>query len=287
MALPEAAAVPEASTVAAYAACRRLIRRHDPSYWLAVSRLPRELRAPVHALYGFVRGADEIVDSRPELEPHERRAELDSWERELERGLATGSSSHEVIAALVHAATVHDLPLSELRSYMASMRMDCDRLRIQTREELDRYMNGSAGSVGRIMAAILGAPAQAERLARLGIAFQLTNFLRDVREDYELDRIYLPADDRERLGVDDDDLAADTATPALRSLIASEVARARALFAEAGPALVSAIPSAGRGIALAQRVYESVLDRIERNGFDVLGQATRPRLWDLARAVRA
>ena len=241
----------------------------------------------MHALYGFVRGADEIVDSRPELEPHERRAELDSWERELERGLATGSSSHEVIAALVHAATVHDLPLSELRSYMASMRMDCDRLRIQTREELDRYMNGSAGSVGRIMAAILGAPAQAERLARLGIAFQLTNFLRDVREDYELDRIYLPADDRERLGVDDDDLAADTATPALRSLIASEVARARALFAEAGPALVSAIPSAGRGIALAQRVYESVLDRIERNGFDVLGQATRPRLWDLARAVRA
>ena len=220
MALPEAAAVPEASTVAAYAACRRLIRRHDPSYWLAVSRLPRELRAPVHALYGFVRGADEIVDSRPELEPHERRAELDSWERELERGLATGSSSHEVIAALVHAATVHDLPLSELRSYMASMRMDCDRLRIQTREELDRYMNGSAGSVGRIMAAILGAPAQAERLARLGIAFQLTNFLRDVREDYELDRIYLPADDRERLGIDDDDLAADTATPALRSLIA-------------------------------------------------------------------
>ena len=286
MSAPDVAVVPEASTVAAYATCRRLIRRHDPTYWLAVSRLPKERRAPVHALYGFVRGADEIVDSRPALEPHERRAELDGWESELERGLANGSSSHEVIAALVHAATVYDLPLSELRSYMASMRMDCDRLRIATRAELDRYMDGSAGSVGRIMAAILGAPAQAERLARLGIAFQLTNFLRDVREDYGLDRIYLPADERERLGVDDDDLAAATATPALRSQIASEVARARALFAEAAPVLVSAIPSAGRGIAFAHAVYAGVLDRIERNGFDVLGHATRPRLWDLARAVR-
>jgi 15-cis-phytoene synthase len=136
------------------------------------------------------------------------------------------------------------------------------------------------------MAAILGAPAQAERLARLGIAFQLTNFLRDVREDFALDRIYLPADQRARLGVGDGDLAADTATPALRSLIASEVERARALFAEAAPALVAAIPYAGRGIGFAQAVYAGVLDRIERNGFDVLGRATRPRLWDLARAVR-
>jgi phytoene synthase len=266
-----------------------MLRRHDPSYWLAVSRLPRERRTAVHALYGFVRGADEIVDGTGRaLEPYERRAALDDWEGELERGLATGRSAHGVIAALVHAASSWDLPLGELRTYMASMRMDCGRLRIQTREELDRYMDGSAGSVGRIMAAILGAPAEAERLARLGVAFQLTNFLRDVREDYGLDRIYLPADERERLGVRDDDLAAATATPALRSLVAAEVQRARDIFAETAPALVATIPSAGRGIALAQAVYGAVLDRIERNGFDVLGRATRPRARDVARlAVRA
>ena len=264
-----------------------MLRRHDPSYWLAVSRLPRERRAAVHALYGFVRGADEIVDARPALQPHERRAELDDWERELERGLATGRSSHGVIAALVHAATSYDLPLGGLRSYIASMRMDCDRLRIQTRQELDRYMEGSAGSVGRIMASILGAPAESERLARLGVAFQLTNFLRDVREDYALDRIYLPADERERAGVGDGALAADTATPELRGMIASEVRRARALFAETAPGLAAAIPSAGRGIVLARAMYVAVLDRIERNGFDVLGLATRPRLRDLAKvAVR-
>jgi 15-cis-phytoene synthase len=275
------------TTQAAYATCRRMLRRHDPSYWLAVSRLPKEQRAAVHALYGFVRGADEIVDARPELQPHERRAALDAWEEELERGLATGRSDHPVIGALVHAAAAFDLPLSGLRSYIASMRMDCGRLRIQTRDELDRYMEGSGGSVGRIMASILGAPSEAERLARLGVAFQLTNFLRDVREDYGLDRIYLPADEREELGIDDGDLAADTASPALRTLVAGEVQRARGHFAETTPALIEAIPSARRGIRLARTVYASVLDRIERNGFDVLGRATRPRLRDLARAVRA
>src|SRR5918995_5918878 len=266
-----------------------MLRRHDPSYYLAVTRLPPERRSAVHALYGFVRGADEIVDGAGRaLDPEQRRAALDRWEDELERGLATGRSAHGVIAALVHAAAAQDLPLGELRPYMASMRMDCGRLRIQTRAELDRYMNGSGGSVGRIMAAILGAREETERLATLGVAFQLTNFLRDVRQDHQLDRIYLPADERARLGVRDEDLAREAATPALRELVAGEVQRARELFAETAPALAEAIPSCARGIRLAHGIYTAVLDRIERNGFDVLGRATRPRPLDVARAaVRA
>lgn len=278
-----------AAPAEAYATCRRMLRRHDPSYFLAVSRLPRERRRAVHALYGFVRGADEIVDGPGRaLEPEQRRAALDRWERELEEGLAAGRSSHPVIGALVHAANSRDLPLGELRTYMASMRMDCDRLRIGTREELERYMQGSAASVGRIMASILGAPAERERLAQLGVAFQLTNFLRDVRQDYALDRVYLPADERERFGVPERDLTAETATPALRRLIASEVERARALFAQSAPTLAAAIPSCGRGIRLAHGLYAGVLDRIEQNGFDVLGRACGPRPRDVARAaVRA
>lgn len=271
---------------AAYATCRRMLRRHDPTYHLAVSTLPRECRSAVHALYGFVRGADEIVDGAGSvLRPHERRAALDEWEGELERGVATGRSDHPVIAALVHAAGAYELPVVELRTYMASMRMDCGRLRIQTRDELDRYMDGSGASVGRIMAVILGAPGESERLARLGVAFQLTNFLRDLREDYLLDRIYLPADERERHGVDESDLAAATASPPLRELVASEVRHARALFLETTPALLTAIPSARRGIGLARAVYTAVLDRIERNGYDVLGRVSRPRLSDLARVA--
>src|SRR5687768_12563530 len=265
-----------------------MLRRHDPTYHLAVSRLPRERRSAVHALYGFVRGADEIVDGVGSgLGPEERRAALDEWQSELERGVATGTSDHPVIAALVHAAAAQQLPVGELGAYMASMRMDCGRLRIQSREELERYMDGSGASVGRIMAVILGAPQESERLGRLGVAFQLTNFLRDLREDYALDRIYLPADERQRHGVDESDLSAATASTSLRELVASEVRVARELFAETAPALAAAIPSARRGIGLARAVYCAVLDRIEQNGYDVLGRASRPRLVDLARVAHS
>ena len=189
--------------VAAYAACRRLLRRHDPTYYLAVLRLPADVRPAVHALYGFVRGADEIVDGAGRsVEPAARLAALDAWERVLERGLAGGTSDHPVIAALVDAGLRLELPLDELRGYIRSMRVDCGRVRIATRAELDRYMDGSAASVGRVMAAILGARREAETFGRLGVAFQLTNFVRDVRVDYGLDRIYLPAEELERFGVD-------------------------------------------------------------------------------------
>jgi 15-cis-phytoene synthase len=115
-----------------YRTCRRLQRRHDPTYYVATTCLPRDVRPAVHALYGYVRGADEIVDGPRRLygTPGERRAALDAWQDELERGLVTGRSDHPVIAALVDSGIRHDLPLDELRIYMRSMRVDCGRVRL-------------------------------------------------------------------------------------------------------------------------------------------------------------
>jgi phytoene synthase len=274
--------------VAAYAACRRLLRRHDPTYYLAVLRLPADVRPAVHALYGFVRGADEIVDGAGRsVEPAARLAALDAWERALERGLAGGTSGHPVIAALVDAGLRLELPLDELRGYMRSMRVDCGRVRIATRAELDRYMDGSAASVGRVMAAILGARREAETFGRLGVAFQLTNFVRDVRVDYELDRIYLPAEELERFGVDAAALGLVSATPQLRALLSVEVGRARALFGETTAAVAAALPAARRGMRFARAAYLSVLDRVEAVDYDVLAHSIRPGAWGLARAVLA
>jgi len=274
--------------VAAYAACRRLIRRHDPTFYLAVLRLPADVRPVVHALYGFVRGADEIVDGPGRaVEPAARLAALDAWERAFDRGLAEGTSDHPVIAALVDAGLRLELPLEELRGYMRSMRVDCDRVRVATRGELDRYMDGSAASVGRVMAAILGARREAERFGRLGVAFQLTNFVRDVRVDYELDRIYLPAEELERFGVDAAALGLGSATPQLRALLSVEVGRARALFGESAAAVACALPAARRGVHFAHAAYLSVLDRVEAVDYDVLANEIRPGAWDLVRAVVA
>src|SRR3954468_7224627 len=152
---------------AAYETCRRMHRRHDPTYYWATRSLPGDVRPATHALYGYVRTADEIVDGpdRP-ASPQARRAALDAWEEQLERGLAAGRardagggalrerargagrSREPVVGALVDAGLRHDLPLGELRSYMRSMRIDCGPVRIATWEELEAYMEGRPAPSG-------------------------------------------------------------------------------------------------------------------------------------------
>lgn len=254
---------------ASYETCRRMQRRHDPTFYCATRRLPAERRPAVHALYGFVRGADEIVDGdRGPATPEQRRAALDAWQGELERGLAAGGSEHPVLAALVDAGRRHELPLAQLSVYMDSMRVDCGPVRIRDEAELDRYMNGSAATVGRIMAPILGAPEDSERFAALGVAFQLTNFIRDVREDLEMDRQYLP-------GWHEDH----------RGSVARQVARARELFATT-EGLHDEMPGGIRGgMRLARAVYERVLDRVESCEFDVLRRRSALPRWQFVAAA--
>jgi phytoene synthase len=264
-----------------YETCRRMHRRHDPTYYWATRRLPEHIRPATHALYGYVRTADEIVDGpRRPASPAARCAALDAWEAQLDAGLEAGRSPHPVIDALVDAGRRHRLPLSELKTYMRSMRIDCGRVRIGSWDELVAYMDGSAGTVGRIMAPLLGVPAAHHAdFGRLGLAFQHANFIRDVREDWTLDRIYLPVEDRERFGVHEADFARRTASPALRSMVAHEVSRARALFAAAEAGIAAAPPSVRPGIRLACAVYLGVLDRVEALGYDVLGKRPRVPAW--------
>ena len=264
----------------AYETCRRMHRRFDPTYYWATRRLPEEVRPATHALYGYVRTADQIVDGpRRDGRPEARRAALDAWEAELEAGSA---SSQPVVRALADAGDRHHLPLGELRLYMHSMRLDCAPVRIQTWDELVGYMEGSAGSVGRIMAPLLGVPeAHQAGFGTLGLAFQHANFIRDVREDRKLDRIYLPGEDRDRFGVAEADFDRPAATPELRALMAHEVRRARGLFASAESAVEAAPASVRPGIRLACTIYLGVLDRVEALGYDVLGRRPRLPAWQL------
>ena len=271
-----------------YETCRRMQRRHDPTYYWATRRLPPEIRPATHALYGYVRTADEIVDGpRRAASAEARRAALDAWERELQSGLAAGRSPNPVVGALVDAGRRHGLPLGELRIYMRSMRIDCAPVRIETWPELEAYMDGSAGSVGRIMAPLLGVPGRHHAgFGRLGQAFQLANFIRDVREDWWLDRIYLPASERERFGVAEEDFGRASASRELRALVANEVQRGRRMFAAAAPAVAAAPASVRPGVRLACAVYESVLDRVEAAGYDVLGRRTGVRFWRMPLVAR-
>ena len=271
-----------------YRHCRRIHRRHDPTYYWATRRLPAEVRPAVHAVYAFVRMIDDIVDGphRPP-DPVARRAELDRWELMLGNALrGTGGQTQPVVSALADAGRRHRLPLGELRLYFDSMRKDSEAVRVQTWDELERYMQGSAGSVGRILAALLGVPAERRsEFASLALAFQLTNFVRDVREDWDLDRVYLPAEDLDHFGVSVDQIERRELTLGFRRLVALEVDRARSLFRASAPAADVVAPGVRRGMRLARSVYLGVLDRTERLDFDVLGR--RPSLppWELAQAV--
>ena len=271
-----------------YRQCRRIHRRHDPTYYWATRRLPAEVRPAVHAVYAFVRVVDEIVDGpqRPP-DPAARRAALDRWELMLGDALrGAGGHTHPVVAALADAGHRHRLPLGELRLYFDAMRKDSEPVRVQTWDELVLYMEGSAGSVGGILAALLGVPAERRsEFASLALAFQLTNFVRDVRADWDLNRVYLPAEDLEHFGVSVDQIGRRELTPGFRRLMALEVERARSLFRASAPAADVVAPGVRRGMRLARSVYLGVLDRTERLDYDVL--ARRPSLppWELAQAV--
>jgi phytoene synthase len=271
-----------------YRHCRRIHRRHDPTYYWATRRLPGEVRPAVHAVYAFVRMTDDIVDGpRRPKDPAARRAALDRWELMLGDALrGVGGHAHPVVAALADAGYRHRLPLGELGLYFDSMRKDAEPVRVQTWNELERYMQGSAGSVGRILAALLGVPAERrDEFASLALAFQLTNFVRDVREDWDLDRVYLPAEDLQQFGVSVDQIERRELTPGFRRVVALEVERARSLFRASAPAADVVAPGVRRGMRLARSVYLGVLDRTERLDFDVLRR--RPSLppWELAEAV--
>jgi 15-cis-phytoene synthase len=281
-------AAPDATLKECYRHCQRIHRRHDPTYYWATRRLSADVRPAVHALYAFVRMVDDIVDGPQRLpDPAARRAALDRWELNLEQALqGSGGNTHPVVAALADAGQRHQLPLGELRLYFDSMRKDSETVRVQTWDELERYMQGSAGSVGRILAALLGVSgARRSEFASLALAFQLTNFVRDVRPDWELDRVYLPAEDLEHFGVSVDQIERRELTPGFRRLVALEVERARSLFRASAPAADVVAPGVRRGMRLARGVYLGVLDRTERRGFDVLSR--RPSLppWELAQAV--
>ena len=271
---------------ASYARCRELNARHGRTYYLATRLLPADRRPAVHALYAFARWADDIVDSTTDTRPWpQRAAELDRLEEELESGLAGAPSEHPILRALCDTATRYDLDPQNFWAFFASMRMDAVGSATEVSDyasmaELEHYMYGSAAVIGLQMLPVLGTVVEREQAApfaaALGIAFQLTNFLRDVGEDLDRGRVYLPADELAAFGVDAALLrrvrTAGTPDPRVRRALAHFVAltRGRYRHAEAGIAMLE--PVARPCIRTAFTLYADILTEIERADYHVLSR---------------
>lgn len=290
----EAVAVPSSELLAdAYRRCRQLHRRHGRTYYLATGLLPAWKRRHVHALYGFTRYADDLVD-RCDGSTDEKAAALLDWSTRFTAGLAGAPSDDPILPAVLHTIRVFDLDVADFDLFLRSMAMDLTVTGYQRYADLEGYMAGSAAAIGTMMLPILGTEdgpgtlAAAREPARaLGFAFQLTNFIRDVAEDLRRGRVYLPVEDLDRFGVRREDLAAPVAGPEVRALVRYEVDRNRALYRAALPGIALLSASARPCIRAAFTLYQGILDEVERAGWDVLSaRATVPNHRRAAVAAR-
>ena len=265
---------------ASYERCRDLHREYGRTYYLATRLLPRWKRWPVHALYGFMRHTDEIVDAMTD-EPTARRAmRLRQWAATFHAAMTGAPVDDPVMPAVRHTIEMFGLDLEDFSAFLRSMEMDLTVTEYDSYDDLLEYMAGSAAAIGTMMLPILGAsdPARARDPARqLGLAFQLTNFIRDVGEDLARGRIYLPLKDLADLGVTPADLRARVATDPIRHLIAFEVGRARTHYRLAEPGIGLLAPSSRRCIRAAYELYGGILDEVARADYDVFSRrATVP-----------
>ena len=279
----------ETDLTAAYARCRALHRRHGRTYYLATRLLPAWKRRHVHALYGFTRFADEIVDRTEALPPARRGALLAEWSDRFLAGLRGEPVDDPLLPAVLHTIAVFDLDVGDFAKFLRSMAMDLTVASYDTYDDLLDYMEGSAAVIGTMMLPILGAgdPAAAREPARqLGLAFQLTNFIRDVAEDLDRGRIYLPLADLSRFDLAPADLR--PANPKVKDLIAYEVSRAREHYAAAAPGITMLEPASQACMRTAYRLYGGILDEVVAAGYDVFARrATVPNRRRAAVAVRS
>jgi 15-cis-phytoene synthase len=260
----------------AYRECRRINARHGKTFFLATRLLPAPARPATHALYGFARLADDLVDDpAPGSDP---AAALDLLERRLDKLFAGDRQREPVFLALADTVRRHRLDRRLFDAFLRSMRMDLTVTEYATFSDLAEYTYGSAGVIGLLMLPVLGTvvPAEeAEPSARaLGEAFQLTNFLRDIGEDLDRGRLYLPVTELAAFGVDRDRLrwcrSRGRVDARVRAVLASTVARARAVYRRAEPGIPLLRKESRPCVGTALVLYRGILDEIVTRDYDVL-----------------
>jgi len=262
------------------------------SFYFASRFLPLEKRRAVFALYDYCRYADNLVDRRGDRSKADARADLAALGATVRAMHAGNVVAGERWLALGDTFRRFDVPLTPMLDLLDGVAMDLDEVRHPNFASLQRYCRLVAGGVGLMLGPVLGAISAKFREPGigLGVAMQLTNVLRDVAEDLDADRIYLPADELARFGVDRATLERRHATPEFMALMRFQIIRTRALFAAADP-VVGLFPQDGSRLTvrLLQRTYAGILDGIERLGYDVFrarAYVSAPRkLMILGRAV--
>jgi phytoene synthase len=258
------------------------------TFYYATRLLPSRIRTPTYVLYGFFRIADEVVDGDESLTPAEQRRRL---EQIREAALGRAEADEPVVDAFSEIRRRHDIPDREVEEFVDAMVTDIDTDRYETYADLEGYMRGSAAAVGHMMCALMepeDREAAVPHASALGEAFQLTNFIRDVREDIrDLDRVYLPLETLRAHDVTVDQLREERVTAGFRDAVRTELLRAEQLYRE-GVAGIEYLPRDCQfPVLLAATLYAEHHRLVRRQDYDVL--SARPslsrarKLWTVAR----
>ncbi|UCG03764.1 MAG: phytoene/squalene synthase family protein [Candidatus Heimdallarchaeota archaeon] len=259
-----------------YNECLEWMAVHSKSFYFASRFLPQEQRKSVAALYAFCRLADDIVDEAPEgTTIEEINVELDKLKTTASQLVSGYTSTLPILQAFRDTIRKHNIPLKYIHELIEGVRMDLTKKEYQTDEELDLYMYRVASTVGLMMTHIFmenPAPHTLARAADLGKAMQLTNILRDVKEDYERGRIYLPKFTCDTYNVTEADFQKDEVRENLKSLIRYESTRAKGYYKQADLGIEELPPAAAYTVKVASRVYGEILNEIRRRDYQILKQ---------------
>ena len=263
---------------ASYRRCKKLNSQHGKTYYLATLFLPRAKRKYVHALYGFARYADEIVDDLASTLTIEEKSEaLTRWSNGVISDLRKGQSNDPIGMALIDTVKKFNIPISYFSDFIHSMKMDLTVTSYQNYEALSQYVHGSADVIGLQMAPILGYSDERALFAaqKLGSAFQLANFIRDVGEDLDRGRIYLPLDELAQFGVTPEMLYQRVLTPQIVEALKFQIARVRQLQQEAEPGIELLDATSRPCIRAASELYCGIVDEVESIGFDIFNKRAK------------
>ncbi len=273
-----AAGITDSDLRASYEECKRLTALHGKTYFLATLLLPKAKRPFVHALYGFARYADEIVDDlASELSIEEKAQSLSTWGDGVLADLKKGTSDDHVGRALIDTVKHFDIPHEHFEAFLHSMTMDLTVQEYETYEDLLEYVYGSAAVIGLEMVPILGPLHNDayEAAKKLGIAFQLANFIRDVDEDLDRGRVYLPIKELAQFGVTREMLEERVLTPEIIEALKFQIARVRQLQAEAAPGIAMLEATSRPCIQAASTLYCGIVDEVEKIGYDIFNQRAK------------
>jgi phytoene synthase len=253
--------------------CQQKAAASGSSFYYSFLFLPPEKRRAITALYAFCREVDDVVDEC--TDPQLAATKLAWWRNEV-ANLFAGKPQHPVTRALGAGVAAYGITAERLNDIIDGMEMDLTQSRYLDWAGLERYCYRVASVVGLLAAGIFGyrSPRTLEYARDLGIAFQLTNIIRDVGEDARKNRIYVPMEDLKRFGVTAADILKGNHTPAFCELMRFQAERARTYYAKAGQALPDEDRRAQRPGLIMAAIYRALLAEIERDGFRVLKQRT-------------